>query len=190
MIYSVYLFAVLRVLKQMRVRILLCKTSVKQATYYCSAVIMCQDAVSLNVFAFCIVLFFSSLAVLTGGDNNHQLLFVLLCWLKAAHLSPLATDAASQLDVLGHDSDPLGMDSCQVGVLEQTHQVGLSSLLESQHSRGLEPQVGLEVLGNLTHQPLEGQLADKQLSRLLVLPDLTQSHGTRAVPVLLNSHCN
>ena len=104
-----------------------------------------------------------------------------MCW-KAEHLSPLATDAAGKLDVLGHDGDPLGVDGSQIGILKQTHKVGLSSLLESQHGRGLEPQVCLEVLGDLTHKTLEGQLADEQLSGLLVLPDLTQSHGTRAVP--------
>ena len=33
-------------------------------------------------------------------------------------LSTLTTDAASQLDVLGHDSNTLGVDGSQVGVLE------------------------------------------------------------------------
>ncbi len=98
------------------------------------------------------------------------------------HLSTLATDAAGQLDVLGHDGHTLGVDGSQVGVLEQTHQVGLSSLLQGQDCTALEAQVGLEVLGNLTHQALEGQLADQQLSALLVLADLTQSHCSRAVP--------
>ena len=79
-------------------------------------------------------------------------------------LCPFTTDAASELDVLGHDGDPLGMDGSQVGVLKQTHQVSLSSFLEGEHSAGLESQVSLEVLGNLTHKPLEGQLADEQLS--------------------------
>ena len=37
----------------------------------------------------------------------------------------------------------------------------------------------LEVLGNLTDKPLEGQLADEQLRRLLVPTDLTKSDGTR-----------
>jgi len=73
---------------------------------------------------------------------------------------------------------------CQVGVLEQTHQVSLSSLLEGQHGAGLEPQVGLEVLSDLTHQPLEGQLADEQLGGLLVLPDLTQGDGSGSVPAV------
>eukprot|EP00798_Chlamydomonas_sp_ICE-L_P006368 gene6368-biopygen1515 len=38
------------------------------------------------------------------------------------HLSPLFADAASQLDVLGHDGDTLGVNGSQVGVLEQANQ--------------------------------------------------------------------
>ena len=60
------------------------------------------------------------------------------------------------------------MDGAEVGVLKKTHQVRLASLLQGHHSRALEPQVGLEILGNLTDETLEGQLADKQFSRLLV----------------------
>ena len=98
-------------------------------------------------------------------------------------LCPFTTDAASQLDVLGHDGNPLGVDGCQVGVLEKPDKVGLSGFLEGQDSAGLEPEVGLEVLGNLTDQPLEGQLADEQLGGLLVLADLTQGHSAWPVPV-------
>ena len=62
------------------------------------------------------------------------------------------------------------MDGSQVGVLKEAHQVSLSSLLEGQHSAALKTQVSLEVLGDLTNQALEGQLPDKELSALLVLP--------------------
>ena len=55
--------------------------------------------------------------------------FVALCESKA-HLSTLATNAAGKLDVLGHDSHTLRMDGTQVGVLEQTHEVGLGRLLQ------------------------------------------------------------
>jgi len=104
--------------------------------------------------------------------------------LSSSHrLSALSADTPGQLDVLGHDGDTLGVDGAQVGVLEQAHQVGLSSLLQGQHGGALEAQVGLEVLGNLTDQALEGQLADEQLGGLLVLADLTQSHGSGPVPV-------
>lgn len=94
------------------------------------------------------------------------------------HLRALATEAAGQLDVLGLDGDTLGVDGAQVGVLEQGDEVSLDGLLESTDGGGLEAEVGLEVLGNLTDQTLEGELADEQLSGLLVATDLTESDGT------------
>ena len=69
--------------------------------------------------------------------------------------SPLAADPPGQLDILGHDGHPLGVDGTKVGVLEQTHQVRLASLLQGHHSRALEPQVRLEVLSNLSNEALE-----------------------------------
>ena len=78
-------------------------------------------------------------------------------------LSPLTTDPSGQLDIFGHDGDPLGMDGAEVGVLKEPHQVSLTSFLKSHHSRALEPQVSLEVLSNLTDKALERQLADEQL---------------------------
>lgn len=46
----------------------------------------------------------------------------------------------------------------------------------------------LEVLSNLTNKPLEWKLSDKELSGLLVTPDLTKSDGTRTESVgLLDS---
>ena len=104
------------------------------------------------------------------------------------NLSSLSTDPPGQLDVLGHDGDTLGVDGAQVGVLKQTDEVSLAGLLESHDSRGLEPEVSLEVLGDLSHQTLEGQLADEELSGLLVSPDLTESHSSGPVSVgLLDS---
>ena len=104
------------------------------------------------------------------------------------NLGALATDTAGQLDVLGHDGDTLGMDGTQVGVLEESYEVCLGSLLEGHDGGGLESEVGLEVLGDFTDQALEGQLADEQLGRLLVATDLTKSHGTGTVTMgLLDS---
>ena len=102
---------------------------------------------------------------------------------QAQDLGALSADTAGQLDVLGHDGDTLGVDGAQVGVLEETHQVSLAGLLQSHDGGALEAQVGLEVLGDLTDQTLEGQLADQQLGALLVTTDLTESHGTGPVPV-------
>jgi len=75
------------------------------------------------------------------------------------------------------------MDGTQVGVLKQTNKVGLTGLLQGSDGGALEAEVSLEVLSDLTDQALEGQLADEQLSGLLVSSDLTESHSSRPVPV-------
>lgn len=43
------------------------------------------------------------------------------------------------------------MDGAKVGVLEERDKVGLDRLLESADGRGLEAEIGLEVLGDLTN---------------------------------------
>merc|ERR1719502_1427598 len=96
---------------------------------------------------------------------------------------PLATDAARELNVLRHDRHALGVDRAEVGVLEEADEVGLGRLLEREDRRRLEAQVGLEVLRDLAHEALEGQLADQELRRLLVLANLAQRDGARAVAV-------
>ena len=87
---------------------------------------------------------------------------------SALNLSALATDAAGQLDVLGHDRDALGVDRGQVGVLEEADEVGLGGLLERQDGRRLEAQVGLEVLGDLADQALVSRYSSR-LWRLSLL---------------------
>ena len=108
--------------------------------------------------------------------------------LDSGDLSALPTDTAGKLDVLWHDGDTLGVDGAQVGVLEETDQVGLASLLKGHHGGALESQIGLEVLGDLTDETLEWQFPDEQLSALLVTSDFSQSDGSWPVPVgLLHS---
>ena len=99
------------------------------------------------------------------------------------YLRALASDSAGQLDVFGHDGDALGVDGAEVGVFEETHQVRLGGLLKCEDSRALEAEIRLEVLGNLSHKALERQLADEQLSGLLVASDLTQSDISRTISV-------
>ena len=79
-------------------------------------------------------------------------------------LGALASDPPSQLDVLGHDGDPLGVDGTQVGVLEEPHEVGLTGLPESHHGGALEAEVGLEVLGDLSDEALEWKLQERRKS--------------------------
>jgi hypothetical protein len=64
---------------------------------------------------------------------------------------------------------------------EQGDEVSLNSFLEGTDGRRLESEIGLEVLGDFSDEALEGQLADQELSRLLVTTDFTKSDCTRAV---------
>jgi histone H3 len=127
-----------------------------------------------------------------------------------SRLRALATETTGELEVLGLDGDTLGVDGGEVGVLEEGDEVGLGSLLEGHDGRRLEAQVGLEVLGDLTDETLEGELADEELGgpgtavsedpndeasnrlglgtgntphSLLVTTNLTESDGTGPVPV-------
>jgi hypothetical protein len=93
----------------------------------------------------------------------------------------LATNATSELDVLGHDGHALRVDRAEVGVLEEADEVGLGRLLKGQDGRALEAEVGLEVLGDLANEALEGRLADQELGGLLILADLAECDGSRAV---------
>ena len=103
-------------------------------------------------------------------------------------LGAFATDTAGQLDVLWHNGDTLGVDCAQVGVFEETDEVSLGSFLQSHNGGRLEAEVSLEILSDLTDEPLERKLADEELSALLVTTDLTESDGSRPVPVgLLHS---
>jgi hypothetical protein len=94
------------------------------------------------------------------------------------NLRTLTTEAAGELDILGLDGNTLGVDGAQVGVLEEGDEVGLNGLLESADGGRLEAEIGLEVLGDLTDETLEGELADQELSRLLVTTDLTESDSS------------
>jgi hypothetical protein len=49
-------------------------------------------------------------------------------------LSTFTTDPTCKLQILGRDSDTLGVDGTQVGVLEKADEIGLSSLLNTKLS--------------------------------------------------------
>ncbi|TQD76210.1 hypothetical protein C1H46_038237 [Malus baccata] len=99
-------------------------------------------------------------------------------WIKPQGALPLSLFGEEQ-------EEDSGAGKSKVGILEQSHQVRLRRLLERRHGAALEPQIGLEVLGDLPHQPLEWQLADQELRALLVLPDLSQRHRSRPEAVRL-----
>jgi len=87
-------------------------------------------------------------------------------------------DPTGKLDVLRHDGHALGVHGAEVGVLEKPDQVGLGRLLQRADRSGLEPEVGLEVLGDLADEALERELADEELGRPLVpvAPNWSQDH--------------
>ena len=106
-----------------------------------------------------------------------------LCVQRVTRLGSLATDAAGQLDVLGHDGHALGVDRAQVGILEETDKVGLRGFLQRKDSGALESQVRLEILRDLADEVLERKIADEQVRAFLVSADLTKSNGTGTVAV-------
>ena len=87
------------------------------------------------------------------------------------------------MDILWHNGHTLGVNGAQVGIFEKTNEVSLGSFLQSHNGGRLEAEVGLEVLSDLTDEPLERKLADEELGALLVTTDLTESDGTGPVPV-------
>ena len=83
----------------------------------------------------------------------------------------------------GLDGDTLGVDGAEVGVLEKRDEVRFNRLLERADGGRLESEVRLEVLGDLANEALEGKLPDKELGRLLVATNLTESDGAGLVAV-------
>ena len=82
-------------------------------------------------------------------------------WGQKGFLGTFTTDTPGQLDVLGHNGDTLGVDGAQVGVLEQSYEVGFGGLLQCEHSRALEAEIALVFLGDFADEALEGEFADK-----------------------------
>ena len=81
-------------------------------------------------------------------------------------LRALAADAAGELHILAHDGDALGVDCAEVGVFEEADEVGLGSFLEGEDRRALEPKwfsLDQEVLGDLTDEALERELANEEV---------------------------
>jgi len=63
------------------------------------------------------------------------------CCQQERRLGALSTDAAGELDVLGHDGHALGVDGAQVSVLKETNEVSLSGFLEGSNGRRLEAEI-------------------------------------------------
>ena len=90
----------------------------------------------------------------------------------------LTSDSSGQLHVLWHDGNSLGVDGAEVGVLEESNHVGLSSLLKGEDGRGLESEVGLEIGSDFSDESLERKLSDKELSGFLILSDHSEGDSS------------
>ena len=90
----------------------------------------------------------------------------------------VSSDSSGELHVLWHDGDSSGVDGAEVGVLEETDHVGLSSLLEGKDGSGLESKVRLEVGGNLSNESLEWELSNEEFSALLESSDFSEGNGS------------
>ncbi|KAJ6399538.1 hypothetical protein OIU77_020154 [Salix suchowensis] len=63
-------------------------------------------------------------------------------------LSPFTPDPSSQLNILRHDCNPLGMYSAQICVFEKTHEIGLGCFLKCSNSTALEPEISFKILSS------------------------------------------
>jgi len=100
-------------------------------------------------------------------------------------LSTLSTDTTSKLNILRHDCHALSVNSTKICVFKKSNKISLGCFLERKDSSGLESQIGLEVLSDLTHETLEGGFADEKISGFLVFTNLTERNSSRAVSVRL-----
>lgn len=96
-------------------------------------------------------------------------------------LCSFSSDSPSELNIFGHDGDPFRMNGAQIGVFEESDEVGFRSLLQCPNGGRLESKIGLEILGNFSDQSLEGELSDQEFSRFLVSPDFSEGYSSGPV---------
>ncbi len=70
------------------------------------------------------------------------------------------------------------MDSAEIGVLEESDKVSLTSLLKGKDSRSLESDVTLGLRSNLSNESLEWEFSNEELGRFLISSDLSSSNGS------------
>ena len=99
----------------------------------------------------------------------------------------LASDSSGQDEVLLHDGHSVGMDSAQVGVLEETNQVCFSCFLDSKQSLGLESDVRVNGFTDGSHESLEWSFLDEHVGGLLVSLDLSEGDCSWSESLLLHA---
>ena len=76
--------------------------------------------------------------------------------------------------------DSLGVNCTKVGVLVNPDKVHLDCFLEGQDCHQVKPDVGLDLLGNLPNNSLEGSFGDFTLGALLELANLSEGNDSRS----------
>ena len=70
------------------------------------------------------------------------------------------------------------MDSAEVGILEETSEVALSSLLKSKEGSRLEAELAVNAVADGSDKALEGSLGEHECGGLLVSLDLSDGNGS------------
>ena len=78
------------------------------------------------------------------------------------------------------------MDTIALGIIQHCTDPNFHGLLQTVHSGSLESKLGLEYMGALSDESLEGKTTGEALSALLVTTDLSQgnSPGLKSVGLL------
>ena len=93
------------------------------------------------------------------------------------------SDPPGEVEILAHGSDPTSVKSTEIDVLEETNDVGLSGFLEAVEGRGLEPELGVVLSGNLSDESLEWESLHESPGGFLVSSDLPHGDGTGSPPI-------
>ena len=111
----------------------------------------------------------------------------LLFFYQKLCLSTFAAETAGELEITSHEGDALGVEGAEVGVREETSDVGFGRFLESSDGGCLPAETVLVAGGEFTDEALEGGLAHEEISGLLVLLDLAESDGAGSPAELLGA---
>ena len=76
------------------------------------------------------------------------------------------------------------MDCTEVGVLEETSKIALSSLLKGKEGSALEAELGVDTLADSSDEALEGGLSKHEIGCFLVSLDFSDGHGAGSKPEL------
>ena len=91
------------------------------------------------------------------------------------------------MEIASHEGDALGVEGAEVGVREETSDVGFSRFLEGSDGGGLPAETVFVASGELTDEALEGGLAHEEISGLLVLLDLAEGDSAGSPAELLGA---